>query len=238
MNMKRKTFMGVALVMVCATLITGGAFALYVAAASPMETVPVVMETSALDFTANDLNVVTVSAQPNDNTDAAGTPVLVQSGIVTVSGQDNKTWKLGDEGLEFEGGYEPVVFSEEDGIVTVSGEGYVAWKVSDEGGLGAVRVYELPFIEGVPGEGDIAAETAVDIAIRAIQDKYALTDATLARFTSQALLNVVNPDEPVWGVSFNPANNSDFTEIGCYNVTINAKTGEIINILSAADGIG
>jgi hypothetical protein len=236
MNKTKKTMTGVALTLVCAALIMGSAFALMGAAARPMETAPVVTEIDASGIVAKDLNVVAVAAKSSES--AGGTPVLVQDGIVTVSEQDNKTWKIGDEGLEFESGYEPVVFSEEDGIVTISGQGFVTWKASAEGGLGAVRVYEVPFIEGVPGEDDIAAETAIETATRAIKDKYALTEKTLARFTSEASFNVANPDEPVWTITFNPANNSDFSEIGCYTVTINAKTGEIVNITSAADGIG
>ena len=232
MNKQKKIMPGVALALVCATLITGSAFAISAAAANPMETAPIITEANAADFIANDLNVVAVSSEGT-----GGTPVLVQGGLVTVSGQDNKTWKIGDEGLEFESGYEPV-FSEEDGIVTVTGQGSVTWNVSEEGGLGAIGGYEPIFIVGVPGEDDIAAETAIETATRAIKDKYALTDKTLARFTSEASFNVANPDEPVWSVVFNPANNSDFSEIGCYSVTINAKTGEIVNILSAADSIG
>ena len=143
--------------------------------------------------------------------DTEGTPVFVQSGNVTIS---------------------------EDGIVTVSGEGAVICKVGEDGVVRFEDGYKPAFVEGIPGADGITAETAVAAAIQAIQNKYALTDATMARFTSQALFNVANPDEPVWSVVFNPASASDFSEIGCYSVTINAKTGEIGNILSTVDGKG
>jgi len=237
MNKTKRIITGVASALICAALITGSAYAISVATASPMETTPIITEASTANILANNLNVVAVAAKSSENNSIEGTPVLVQNGTVTVSGQDNKTWKIGDEGLAFESGYEPV-FSEGDGIVTVSEQGMVKFNVSEEGGLGATRVYKLPFIEGVPGEDDITAETAVETATRTIQGKYALTDETLARFTPEALLNVANPDEPVWSVVFNPVSNSDFSEIGCYSVTINANTGEISSVLSAADGIG
>ena len=231
---KKKGIMTGAILTVCAVFIASAAFALTSAAARPMETSPVVTEASAAGL-ISDLNVVAVAARADDNSE---TTVLVQGGTVTVSGEDNVTWKSADESLEFVSGFEPVAFSVEDGIVSVSGQGSVTWNVSDEGGLGAIGGFEPTFIEGIPGEDDIAAETAVETATRAIQDKYALTDRTLARFTIEALLNVANPDEPVWSVGFNPANNNYFSEIGTYHVTINARTGEILNILSAADGIG
>ena len=237
MNKTKRIMTGVATALVCAALITGSAFAISAATASPMETAPIIMEANAANILANNLSVVAVDAKPSENSGKVGTPVLVQSGTVTVSGQDNKIWTIGDNGLEFEGDYE-LPFTEEDGVVTVSGQDNLTWKIGDEGVIEAKRGYEAPFIEGVPGEDNITAETAIETAMRAIQNKYALTDETIARFTSQAMLNVANPDEPVWSVNFNPVNNSDFSEIGCYSVNINARTGEIGSIISAADGIG
>jgi chaperonin GroEL (HSP60 family) len=196
MNKKKTIMTGVASALVCAVLITGSALAILAANANPMETAPIVTE--AADLLANDLNVVAVDA----NYDTEGTSVLVQSGIVTVSGEGALTAMVGDDGVLVFEAFTPI------------------------------------FVEGVPGENDIDAETAVETAARAVQDKYALTDKTLARFTIEALLNVANSDEPVWSIVFNPANNSAFSAIGCYSVIINSKTGEIFSILSAADGIG
>ena len=241
MNKTKKIMTGVASALLCVALITGSAFAISAAVASPMETAPVVMEANAPELLANDLSVVAVDA----NTDTEGTPVLVPSGViisedgtVSVSGQGSVIFKAGEDGaLSFEDYVPAPAVLGEDGTVTVSGEGAVIYKVGEDGVVG-FEDYSPAFVEGVPGEDDITADTAIAAATRAIQSKYALTDATIARFASQALLNVANPDEPVWSVVFNPVNNSDFSEIGCYNVTVNAKTGEIGNILSAADGKG
>jgi len=244
---KTKTIMtGVASALLCVALITGSAFAISAAVASPMETAPIVTETNTPDILASELNEVAVVAT-DAKADTDGTPVLVQSGnvtvsedgTVTVSGQGAMTCKVGDDGvLRFEDYEGPIVSLEEDGTVNVSGQGTVTCKVGDDGVPVFDFGYKPTFIEGTPGEDDIAAETAIEAATRAIQSKYALTDETIVRFTSQALLNVANPNEPVWSVVFNPANSSDFSEIGCYNVTVNARTGEIGNIVSAADGKG
>ena len=245
MNKTKRIITGVASALLCVALITGSAFAISAAVASPMETAPVVTEASAPELLTNELGVVAVDANTDTDADTEGTPVLVQSGViisedgtVIVSGQGSVICMVGDDGiLRFEDYVPAPAVLVEDGTVTVSGEGAVVYKVGEDGVVG-FEDYSPAFVEGVPGEDDITADTAIAAATQAIQSKYALTDATIARFASQALLNVANPDEPVWSVVFNPVNNSDFSEIGCYSVTVNAKTGEVGSILSAADGIG
>lgn len=93
-------------------------------------------------------------------------------------------------------------------------------------------------VEGTPSANDIAVDNAVDIAKLAIQEKYALTDETLKRFSVHTGFNVVDPKHPTWHINFYPTIQSDFAEIGCYNVILDSVTGEIIEISSAADGRG
>jgi prepilin-type processing-associated H-X9-DG protein len=96
------------------------------------------------------------------------------------------------------------------------------------------------YAEGQPGEGDIAKEDAVSTAIKAVTDKYALTEETLGRFSVTAKFYSVYEDMPgaLWNVSLYPSNVGEFSEIGCYTALIGASTGETLKTLSAADGKG
>ena len=94
------------------------------------------------------------------------------------------------------------------------------------------------YVEGTPSANDIAVNDAIDIAKSAIQEKYALTDETLKRFSVHTGFNVVDPEHPTWHIDFYPTIQSDFAEIGCYYVVLDSVTGEIIQISSAADGRG
>jgi hypothetical protein len=97
------------------------------------------------------------------------------------------------------------------------------------------------FVAGTPSENDLAEEQAVEIAKSAVStiiEQYALTDDTLARFSIGTVLNVFDPESPVWSVTFYPTNQNDFSEIGTYNITIDALSGEILTIMTAADGVG
>ncbi len=94
------------------------------------------------------------------------------------------------------------------------------------------------FVPGTPSDVDLAEEEAVKIAQNAVVEKFALTDDTLSRFSVHAAFNVVNPDQPVWCVTLFPTKQEDFAEIGNYYIVLNSQSGEIVQILSAADGIG
>ncbi|HHW47485.1 MAG TPA: hypothetical protein GXX14_02575 [Clostridiaceae bacterium] len=94
------------------------------------------------------------------------------------------------------------------------------------------------YVEGTPGENDIKAEDAVEIAKSVIKEKYALTDETLDRFSVHTGFNVADPEHPTWHITFRPAIQSDFAEIGCYYVVLDAADGKIIKIMSAADSVG
>ena len=98
--------------------------------------------------------------------------------------------------------------------------------------------YKPTFVAGTPSEKDLTKEKAIGLAKKSVDSEYALTDETWSKFSTSAVLNVVDPEAPVWSVTFYPTNQNDFSQIGTYNVTIDSLSGEIIKIMSAADGVG
>ncbi|GEM_PF-3084034 len=94
------------------------------------------------------------------------------------------------------------------------------------------------FVEGIPSADDLTEEEAVKTAKEAVIKEYALTDETLLKFSIHTAFNIADPEAPVWSITLYPTNSSDYSEIGNYNITINALSGKIIKILSAADGVG
>lgn len=94
------------------------------------------------------------------------------------------------------------------------------------------------FVEGTPSKNDLAEEEAIKTAKNAVVEKFALTDETLSRFSIDTAFNVVNPDQPEWCINLYPTNQNDFSEIGDYYITLKSPSGEVIKILSAADGQG
>ena len=102
----------------------------------------------------------------------------------------------------------------------------------------AEKNYNPTFVAGTPSEKDLTEEQAVELAKKSVDSEYALTDETWSKFSTSAVLNVVDPEAPVWSVTFYPTNQNDFSQIGTYNITIDSLSGEIIKIMSAADGVG
>ncbi|MEA4934480.1 MAG: hypothetical protein VB071_13000 [Lawsonibacter sp.] len=94
------------------------------------------------------------------------------------------------------------------------------------------------FVAGTPGANDISKEKALEIARKAIIEKYALSDETISRFTVSADFDIVNPEQPTWKVNYLPTDQSDYSEIGNYFVTIVSQSGEVVKLLSAVDGVG
>jgi hypothetical protein len=94
------------------------------------------------------------------------------------------------------------------------------------------------FVAGTPSANDLTENKAIEIARKAIVKKYALKAETLAKFSTSAMLNVVDPQAPVWSVTFYPTNQNDFAQIGNYNITIDSLSAKILKIMSAADGVG
>ncbi len=94
------------------------------------------------------------------------------------------------------------------------------------------------FVAGTPSKKDLTEEKAIELAKKSVDNEYALTDETWSKFSTGAVLNVADPEAHVWSVTFYPANQNDFSQIGTYNITIDSRSGEIIKIMSAADGVG
>ncbi len=95
--------------------------------------------------------------------------------------------------------------------------------------------------EGEPKAGDKSEEEISQIGIKAIKENYSLTQETIDRFTVTAKYYEICPDVPntrVWWVNLYPTITSEYTEIGCYTAYVNAETGEIMKLESAADGKG
>lgn len=102
----------------------------------------------------------------------------------------------------------------------------------------AEKDYKPTFVAGTPSEKDLTEEKAIELAKKSVDSEYALTDETWSKFSTGAVLNVVDLKAPVWSVTFYPTNQNDFSQIGTYNVTIDSFSGKIIKIMSAADGVG
>ncbi len=107
-----------------------------------------------------------------------------------------------------------------------------------EGGSEARKNANSTFAAGTPSENDLTKEEAVELAKKSVDSEYALTDETWSRFSANALFNAVDPKAPVWSITFYPTDQNDFSQIGTYNITIDSLSGEIIKIMSAADGVG
>jgi hypothetical protein len=122
---------------------------------------------------------------------------------------------------------------------TYSYEGEAAAAAIERFG-GEKRDILYSYEEGQPGESDITRDEAVSAALDALTDKYALRQETLDRFSVTAAFYSVYEDltAPVWRVYLYPADTDDFAEIGCYTALLNAKTGEAVRLMSAADGRG
>lgn len=108
---------------------------------------------------------------------------------------------------------------------------------ADGGMLDTKQIDNVPltFVKGEPGENDIAREKAIEAATDALARKYALKQEILNRFSSHAEFNVVNPDSPEWCIDFSPTNPDELSEIGCYYVTVNAQTGEVMKVTSGCE---
>jgi len=99
---------------------------------------------------------------------------------------------------------------------------------------------EIPYVVGKPGAEHIVEQTAIDIAIQALIAKYALKQETIDRFTVTPVFYEIYEDieKPIWWIYLDPTIKDDFTEIGCYTAIIDAATGEVEQLLTAADGKG
>lgn len=99
--------------------------------------------------------------------------------------------------------------------------------------------------EGTPGVNEITREQSLTTAKEKVIEKYALRPEILGKFTIEATYHeagtyIANSkgNHSVWAIELQPINQSDYQEIGTYAVYINATTGEVIKIFSAADAVG
>ncbi|WP_312940032.1 hypothetical protein [Oscillibacter sp.] len=96
----------------------------------------------------------------------------------------------------------------------------------------------IKFVAGTPSEEDLSETIAIKTAKNAVTEKFALTEETWARFSTSTKFNVADPDSPIWGITFYPTDQNDFPLIGTYHVIIDSRSADIIEIMSAADGVG
>ena len=98
----------------------------------------------------------------------------------------------------------------------------------------------LRYVKGEAVIGDIGQDDAISISMKAITEKYALKQTTLNRFAVTAEYYTIYEDIPcaVWWVNLYPTNRDEYSEIGCYTAVLNTQTGEVIQLLSAADSKG
>ena len=211
MNRKKRKIVGVALTLaLSASVIVGGALMISAASAKSIKTAPAVKKKSEVSSPTESKKTIAV---------------LVKSGNGTVLEQVPVDSDLGKK-LAAAGATA--------GIDTViSPESLKSLKLDSDTPPPAPE-----FVEGVPGKDDLTKEAAISAAKKAVQSKYAVTDKTMARFTAYPQFNVADPAKPQWAVAFDPTNSSDFSEIGGYYVILNARTGAVIKIMSAADGVG
>ena len=134
-----------------------------------------------------------------------------------------------------------IVAQNSDGSVVISynGEGSVVLSYNGEGLSGSAYTPNS-YVVGQPSDGDIDQDAAISIAVTSIAERYALKQTVLDRFSITATYYATysNLSGAVWVIEFNPIHASDFSEIGCYTEVLNAETGEVIQLRSAADGIG
>jgi hypothetical protein len=96
------------------------------------------------------------------------------------------------------------------------------------------------YVKAQPGESNVKEIAAINAAIEAIAEKYALKQETLDKFNVTPVFYSKYEDvsSSVWWISLYPANADDFSDIECYTAILNGDTGETLRLLSAADGRG
>ena len=215
---------------ISAVVILGGASIIYATTNKSMEVSPVAMDKYPTNLDKSDPSIASgLNVDQNDPNIASGLNVDQSMYILTLKSQDGKLTYLVPPNTYETSWSAKLGEIDADGMVTV----FVTVNGQDPDGAP-----EEAFVEGTPGKDDLTSEVAVKKAESAIQSKYALTNESLSRFDNQAAFEITNPDEPKWCITFYPKNEADFVNIGSYYVVLDAKTGEIINVTSAADGVG
>lgn len=100
--------------------------------------------------------------------------------------------------------------------------------------------------EGAPGAQDQTKAQALAIAKAEVIKKYALRPEVLNKFTitptyheaGTFIADHIEKGKDVWFIEMQPIHTSDYAEIGTYAVYLDARTGKVIKIFSAADAVG
>lgn len=97
------------------------------------------------------------------------------------------------------------------------------------------------YVEGTPTADEVQLDQAEEDGIAAIVNKFALTEETLNRFTITTTYYEMNPYFPgkhVYWIYLYPEIPEEYSEIGCYGAYLDAGTGQVLRLDSAADGVG
>lgn len=100
--------------------------------------------------------------------------------------------------------------------------------------------------EGTPGAQEQTKTQSLAMAKEEVIKKYALRPEVLNKFTITAtyheagtyIADHIEKGKNVWFIEMQPIHQSDYSEIGTYAVYLDALTGKVIKIFSAADAVG
>jgi hypothetical protein len=92
---------------------------------------------------------------------------------------------------------------------------------------------------GLPGEDNMTAMDAVELARESVIDKYDIKETVLdEKFKVQIEFNVLDPDNPLWVIRFEVKDPKDGVDLGFYLIYIDDQTEEVLSVWSAADSHG
>lgn len=118
---------------------------------------------------------------------------------------------------------------------------FYTWSLEDKAEMSPqtdVGGNPLPFIHGLPSDGDIPQAEAIEIARKAITEKYGLTSDTLGALEAYVSFNVADPESTVWQIDFLPKEGASVDASGYYCAEINARTSSVIALYSDAEANG
>ena len=115
---------------------------------------------------------------------------------------------------------------------------------TDEDSVG----YRTTKAHGLPGEGNMTLEEAVELARQGIIAKYDIKEGVLHEkfkviidfyiyFENHFIDHLISPDNPLWSIIFQVIDYNDMDDLENYYVYINDKTGEM-EIRSSTDAQG
>jgi hypothetical protein len=182
-----------------------------------------------------------VSAGQESTPGGAGRETGNQDGVSTIlKTLENGTTVMVEYYYDEDGAKAAVTHKYTDGQASVSNyEGETAEAAIERFG-GPKRNIPDRYVKAQPGESNVKETVAINSAIEAIAEKYALKQETFDKFTVTPVFYSKYEDvsSSVWWISLYPASADDFSDIGCYTAILNGDTGETLSLLSAVDGKG